>query len=391
MRLQNYSRLHWKNYLAIMPFKIALVLNTSWNAYNFRKGLIRSFIANGNEVLIIAPEDDYSKDLISWGASYRSITLESTGMNPVKDWKYRNDLKQIFKEENPDVVLGFTIKPNIYGALAARTLGIPMISNVSGLGTTFLWKGWVKKIAVTLYNRAFSRTDFIFFQNADDRKLFLEHVKVSADRTGLLPGSGIDLNEYDSAPPSFNKPLTFLMISRLIVEKGVLEYMQAAKLVRQLHPDVRFELIGKYDPEHKRSISQEQFDTIEEIGIRYYPETRNIKEVIDRADVVVLPSYREGTPRTLLEAGTMGRPLITTDAPGCREVVDDGVNGFLCKVQSASSLAQKINLFIALTKEEQRSMGLASRKLVEDRFDEKIVIAEYSRKIRQLVSPAFLG
>lgn len=391
MRLQNYSRLLWKNYLANMPFKIALVLNTSWNAFNFRKGLIQSYIANGNEVLIIAPEDEYTKDINGWGAEYRPISLESTGMNPVQDWKYRNELLSIFKEEKPDVVLGFTIKPNIYGALAAKSLGIPMICNVSGLGTTFLWKGWLRKIAVALYNRAFSRTNFIFFQNADDRKLFLEHVSVSTDKTGLLPGSGIDLNDYVSSPPAFKRPLTFLMISRLIVEKGVQEYVEAAKAVHQLHPDVRFELIGKYDPEHKRSISQEEFESFGDAGVSYQEEVRNIKEIIARADVVVLPSYREGTPRTLLEAAAMGRPLISTDVPGCREVVNDGVNGFLCKVQNASSLAQKINLFIALSEEEQRAMGLASRKLVEERFDEKIVIAEYSRKIRQLVSPAFLG
>jgi glycosyltransferase involved in cell wall biosynthesis len=374
-----------------MAFKIALVLNTSWNAFNFRKGLINSFLASGNEVLIIAPEDEYSNDLIGWGVTYHPINLKSTGMNPLEDWKYKSDLQRILKSEKPDVLLGFTIKPNIYGALAARSLRVPMICNVSGLGTTFLWKGWLKRIAVTLYNRSFSRTDYIFFQNADDRKLFLEHVSVSEQKTGLLPGSGINLEEYRASPLQLRKPLTFLMIARLIVEKGVREFIEAAKIVHQSHPDIRFELIGKYDPEHSRSISQEEFASLAINGINYRSEERDIISVIEKADVIVLPSYREGTPRTLLEAAAMGRPLIATDVPGCREVVDDGINGFLCKERSSNSLAQKISLFIALSEDEQRRMGIASRRLVEDRFDEKIVIEEYSRKIQQLLTQPLLG
>jgi glycosyltransferase involved in cell wall biosynthesis len=369
-----------------MALKIALVLNSSWNAFNFRKGLIHAFLDDGNEVMVIAPRDEYSDDLIKWGVTFHSIELKGTGMNPLEDWKFKNNLQRILKSSRPDVLLGFTIKPNIYGAITAHTLRIPMICNVSGLGTTFLWKGWVRRIAVGLYNYAFRRTNFIFFQNADDRKLFLEHVSVSEQKTGLLPGSGIDLVEFSVKPLRLKKPITFLMIARLIVEKGVLEYIEAAKIVRKTHPEVRFELIGKYDPEHRRSISSEDFTSLKANGITYQPEERDIQKVIEKADVVVLPSYREGTPRTLLEAAAMGRPLIATDVPGCREVVEDGLNGFLCKEMNAQSLAQKINLFLALTTDEQRKMGQASRHLVEERFDEKLVVNEYSRVIHKLLT-----
>lgn len=383
---QNYSRLAWKNYLAAMSAKIAFIVNSSWNIYNFRKGLVRRFIEQGDDVLAISPTDEYVPKLEAWGVKHIPVELDGSGLNPAKDYAYLRLLKKILRQEKPDVILSYTIKSNIYGSLAARACKISIICNVSGLGTTFLWKGWLRRAAIALYNRAFRSTDFIFFQNADDRKLFLEQVRVNKSKTGLLPGSGIDLAHFKSSVPAFDQPIKFLMISRLILEKGVLEYLEAARKVSQGRNDIEFFLLGKFDPEHKRSINQTDFEEIVSgKSVKYLGEEDNVKSVIEEADVVVLPSYREGTPRTLLEAAAMSRPLITTDVPGCREVVSDGVNGFLCEATNAESFAQKMELFLALTTDEKKSMGDASRKLVEKRFDENIVIGEYSRKIKQLL------
>jgi glycosyltransferase involved in cell wall biosynthesis len=364
--------------------KIAILLNSAWNAYNFRKGLIQTLLAKGDEVVVIAPRDEYTDRLISWGIRFVDIRLEGTGLNPLDDWRYKQTLVRLMKSEKPDVVLSFTIKPNIYGAMAAYALRIPIICNVSGLGTTFLWKGWLQRMAVALYNWGFRRANFIFFQNNDDRTLFLEHVRVNQAKTGLLPGSGIDLNTFKAEPPSFQSPLKFLMISRLIVEKGVNEFVTAAQSIDL--SKAHFTLIGKYDPAHKRSISAEDFQMLLASGIDYLDHQDDVKAMIAQADAVILPSYREGTPRTLLEAAAMCRPLIATDVPGCREVAQDGVNGFLCKAEDATSLAQKINLFLALSPTEQLAMAHASRRLVEVRFDEKIVIGEYLRMISRLVT-----
>jgi len=370
-----------------MSVKIAIIINTSWNIYNFRRGLVKSLLNEGHDVIAITPNDAYVSKLKEWGVIHHPVEVDGSGLNPVRDLKYLRQLKIILRAEQPDIVLSYTIKSNIYGSLAAKSLKIPVICNVSGLGTTFLWKGWIRRAAITLYNRAFRSTDFTFFQNQDDRKLFLEQVKISPSKTGLLPGSGIDLFHFKGEPPPFSRSITFLMISRLIIEKGVLEYLAAAKKVLGIHENVKFQLLGKYEPEHKRCISEEDFEQIESGNwIEYLGEKEDVKEAITAADLVVLPSYREGTPRTLLEAAAMSRPLIATDVPGCREVVSDGANGFLCVAQNADSLVKKIELFLALNPEEKQAMAKTSRALVEERFDEQIVIAEYSRKIKQLLS-----
>ncbi len=368
-----------------MPLKIAIILNTSWNAFNFRKGLIQHFLSLGHEVIIIAPADESVESLIRWGARHIDIPLDKGGMNPMKDLKYQRSLMTILKVEKPNIALTFTIKPNIYGSLACSACRIPVINNVSGLGTTFLWKGWVQRLATILYQRAFNRSNFIFFQNKDDRELFLQHVNTPVSKTGLLPGSGIDLVFYNSPPPLFDRPLRILMIGRLIIDKGVREFLTTAAQLKGECPDLEFSLAGGYDASHKRSIPVDEFTHLQKSKtVKYFGQINDVKKALAEADLIVLPSYREGTPRTLLEGAAMSRPLIATDVPGCREVIDDGINGFLCEKESSESLVRKIKLFLSLTTEEKIQMATASRKLVENRFDESIVIGEYMRKINQL-------
>lgn len=362
--------------------KVAILLNTTWNVYNFRRGLVEHLVKSGDEVVAITPADDFVGQLEQIGVKHFDVRLASSGVNPAQDLRYYQSLKKILGQVRPDVILSFTIKPNIFGSLAAHRLRIPIICNVSGLGTVFLWKGWVKWVAKRLYRQAFYRADFIFFQNVDDRNEFLSEIPIDDSKTDILPGSGINLSEYNGTPPTFDQPLKFLMISRLLIDKGVNEYLEAASRLRAMN--FQFYLLGKYDPTHKRSISLQTFDKIENSNVKYLGESDDIAKIIGETDVVVLPSYREGTPRTLLEGAAMSRPLLATDVPGCREVVLDGHNGLLVSPKSPDDLADKMEQLAALTTEELLQLAINSRKHVEDHFDERIVVEKYMTVIARL-------
>ena len=366
--------------------KIGILLNTSWNAYNFRSGLIKSFLAHGYEVVIIAPVDSYVEPILDWGCTHRNITIDQSGLNPIKDLVFMNQVRKIAKEESLRALLTYTIKPNIYGTIVGGQLGIPTICNVSGLGTTFLWKNWVQTLVTQLYRFAFKKAYFIFFQNGDDHSLFLKRVKIRPSKTDVLPGSGIDVKKFKAKPPAFQRPLKFLMISRLLIEKGVAEYVEAAKRVLALGADAKFTLVGLYDPDHRRSIEENLFNELRKSDIvEYLGESNNVKGLILDSDVVVLPSYREGTPRTLLEGASMSRPLIATNVPGCKDVVAHGVNGLLCESENEESLTNSFIEMLALTKEQLEEMSQESRHLIEHRFDEQLIVKAYMGKILEIV------
>ncbi|SNT16928.1 Glycosyltransferase involved in cell wall bisynthesis [Ekhidna lutea] len=365
--------------------KIAFIANTCWNIYNFRKGLVHHFLSKGDEVIVLAPQDEYTAYLEDWGVRCILISLDSTGSNPVKDFSYFGKIHKIFRREKPDIALSYTIKSNIYSSLAGKFTSVPVICNVSGLGTVFLVEGLIGKLAVKLYKLAFRYSSYVFFQNEDDKNFFTSIIHLKDDRVGVLPGSGIDLNDF--APEEFKeaKPLKLLMISRVIIEKGVREYAEAASTFSD-DDRVSFTLIGKFDQKHSRSITQNELDSWQRNGwIQYYSHSDEIKRIISAHDVVVLPSYREGTPRTLLEGAALAKPILTTDVPGCREVVKDGHNGFLFEAKNAKSLVDKIKLLLSLNDEERRQLGKNSRKLVEERFDENIVIDMYDQTIRRII------
>lgn len=365
--------------------KIAIAINTSWNIFNFRRGLVDHFLNRGDEVLAIAPLDDYSAKLEEIGCSYRRLEMSASGMNPVTDAGLIAEFYRILRKERPDVLLTYTIKPNIYGSLAAGILRIPCICNVSGLGTVFLWKGYVKNIATALYSFGFRFNKWIFFQNDEDREEFVRFVKVDMTKTSLLPGSGIDVERFKPRSAPDNPKPVFLMIARLLVEKGIYDYLEAIKILRKKGIEAEFRLIGSLDETHSRSISRVELNEWVAAGLVTHVEhLEDVRDAIASADVVVLPSYREGTPRTLLEAGAMGKPLIATDVPGCRHVVIDGHNGFLCKVKHPADLAAKMALFLALSVLEKREMADNARRSIVERFDQQLVIDQYARKIDEL-------
>jgi glycosyltransferase involved in cell wall biosynthesis len=283
------------------------------------------------------------------------------------------------------VVLSFTIKNNLFGALAARSQGIPFIPNVTGLGTAFLSGRVLQMVAERLYRHCFRDLPVVFFQNQDDRDLFVQRGLIGPGQARLLPGSGIDLERFQTLPLPAGAAPVFLMVARLLRDKGVLEYARAAQIVKRQHPDAQFRILGPMGAENRSAIPPETVASWSpETDLDYLGETSDVRPFLQGADCVVLPSYREGAPRTLIEAAAMGRAVIATDVPGCRAVVHDNITGFLCRLQDAESLAQACLQFIALAPEQRRSMGLAGRQKMEREFDQSIVVQAYAAAIQDV-------
>ncbi len=366
---------------------IGITINKSWNIYNFRKGLVKTLLDEGHTVIAIAPKDKYSPILESWGCVFEHLEISSTGSNPIKEFGLITGLRRLIKKHTIDVLLTYTIKCNVYGSFAARWANIPVICNITGLGTAYLEKGVVNLIARNLYRVAFKMADFIFLQNVDDRELFLKEVTVDLGKTELLPGSGISLQDFLPQPYKPRKNPVFLMISRLLVDKGVEEYFEAAVRIKEEYPDSKLIIVGGLDVQHRRSVDSNLLKSMIEKGIiDHFPHSDEIKKFISDSDVIVLPSYREGTPRTLLEGAAMGRPLISTNVPGCKEVIKDQYNGFLCEVQNSESLYLAMKRFIQLPREDKIRFAHNSRELVERKFDESIVVNKYLARIHLMAN-----
>lgn len=364
------------------PMKIAIVLNTSWNIYNFRMGLVNSLLEHGHEVTAIAPKDEYTHLLIDAGCNYQEVTMDSRGANVIKDLGLIFELLGIYRRVKPDVILHYTIKPNIYGTLAASILRIPTVNNVCGLGTAFLNKGIVSRIAIGMYKLAFKFPKLVYFQNDDDKKFFEENNIIRNNATQVLPGSGINLAHFKPSESAKNKKFTFLLISRLIHDKGIIEYIDAVKYLKEKGVDANFQILGNKDTEHRRGISEDIINSwIDNNIVEYLGSTDDVRPYINKADCIVLPSYREGTPKSLLEAASSAKPIVATNVAGCTNIVQDNVNGMLCNVKDSQDLANKLEAMSELPKKRLIEMGIESRKIVEQRFDEKIVIDSYLNTI----------
>ena len=367
--------------------KIAIVINTSWNIYNFRMGLIRALQKKGHQIYAIAPPDDYSDYLVAGGCQYWPIQMDNSGNHPIRDIILWVKLYQAYKNIQPDLILHYTIKPNIYGSLAARLLGIKMINNVSGLGTVFIQKGWVTTIAKYMYRWAFRFPQKIFFQNRDDCDMFINQKLVRPEKAEIIPGSGINTRKYEPSPELVDRPFTFLLISRLLIEKGIVEYTEAIGILLKKHIDARFWLLGATEFEHKRGIKAVDLEKWENDGIlQYLGAVVDVRPIIEQADCVVLPSYREGLPKSLLEAASMEKPLIASDVPGCKEVVMDQINGLLCRVKDPDDLAAKMMQIYRMDENARKGMGQKGRLLVTERFSEDLVIQKYLVTIDALIA-----
>jgi glycosyltransferase involved in cell wall biosynthesis len=358
---------------------VVISINASWNVYNFRRGLIRELQQAGYRVVALSPDDGHAPRLAELGVEHVPLAMDSAGVSPLRDLglllRYWRALRRI----RPDAFLGYTAKPNVYGSLAAHSLGIKVVNNVSGLGTAFIKRGLLTRIVKLLYRLAFRRSATVFFQNPEDLDLFVRERIVRADKAALLPGSGVDLSLFAPQPkPAGESGFAFILVARLLWDKGVGEYVEAARALRRTHPEARLRLLGFVDVANRTAVPRADVDRwVAEGTIDYLGAADDVRPFIAAADCVVLPSYREGLPRVLLEAAAMARPLIASDAPGCRHVVEEGVNGFLCAVRDAGSLADAMRRMIALPPERRAAMGAAARARIEREFDERIVAARY--------------
>ncbi len=369
-----------------MSVTVMIVLNTAWNIVNFRAGLIRALVAHGHQVMAAAPPDSHAPRLAGLGCRFHPVPRDRHGIHPGKDLLLLIRYYRLFRATRPDVLLVYTVKPNIYASLAGHVLGIQVVNNIAGLGAVFMKDSWLTGVVRMLYRCALKNSRTVFFQNQDDMRLFLDGGLVQAEQAQRIPGSGIDLDRFPLAayPEQADREFHFLLHGRLLRDKGVLEFVEAARLLKAKYT-ARYSLLGFVDDANPNSVSLAEIRRWEqERIITDAGTTDDVRPYIAEADCIVLPSYREGLPRSLLEAAALGRPLITTRTPGCQDVVEHEVNGFLCRPRSVESLMEQMERMLALPAAERREMGLRGREKVAREFAEELVIERYLRTITGL-------
>ncbi len=374
-----------------MSYKILFVANVSRDLYNFRVGLMKALKKKGFEIVCIAPKDSFSEKFIKEGFRYISVEVlkrEEKGL--FKNILLILELYKIYKKEKPLLVLHYTIKPNILGNISAKLARIKSFSVVTGLGSFFVDKNMMQLALKYLYRFSFRFTERVFFLNREDKELFIKDRIVDHNKAVLIKGEGIDTElfstEFCKGYLKRNEKFIFLLIARLLWDKGIGEFVESAKRVKERYPNTEFWLLGTIDRANPTRIPIETIKDWEGKGIiKYLGVAEDVRPFICQSDVVVLPSYREGIPRSLLEAISMGKPIITTDTAGCREVVEDGKNGFLVKVKDVKSLTDAMIRFIELPKEKRSEMGRHSRKKAIEEFDENIIIDKYLEVIQEVL------
>ncbi len=375
-----------------MKRRILLLGSYAPSLINFRGPLIKDLVSAGHSVVAGAPEmpAETSQTLTSMGATPVETPLQRTGLNIIRDVAYRNQIKRLIRENGVDLTITYTIKPNIWGSFAAANCKVDSVAMVTGLGFAFtqgsgdggfftgIRKGVISRLAKLLYRQATRHNRHVIFQNPDDLRDFVDAGCLEDPAKSLMmAGSGVDTDHYAHQP--LPPEPVFLMITRLLGNKGVREYAQAALLVKKDIPDARFLLVG-YPDEGPDGIAASELNDWTQRGLEYLGPLDDVRPQLGRCSVYVLPSYREGTPRSVLEAMSVGRAIITSDAPGCRETVIDQENGLLVDIQNATALADKMKM-LAENPTLRRSMGLRSRKIAVEKFDSKIVNRKLMRDL----------
>jgi len=362
---------------------ILLAANSSWNLLNFRAPIITALIARNYAVSAAVPEDSGVNALQALGVHVYPVPVDPHGQSPVADIRLLGSYFRLLRGTRPRAVLGFTAKPNIYGSMAAAQLGIPIINTISGLGTGFLSGRRLDRIISALYRLALRRSKRIFFHNSDDLELFVERRLATRSQCEVVPGSGVDLERFRPVDRAQRDVPTFLFIGRMLKDKGALEFAEAASIVRRSH-DARFQMLGSLD-DHPRAVPRAALSRFESEGsIQLLGSADDVRPFIGQADCVVLPSYREGLPRVLLEASAMGKPVIATDVPGCREALDDGATGLLCAVRSSRSLADAMIRMAGMAPDEREAMGARGRQKAEQQFSQERVVQAYLDALREI-------
>lgn len=362
--------------------KILFLVNHSITIYNFRLELVQALLKQGHRVIVSSPYGDRIDDLIEEGCEFKDIEISRHGMNPIKESALIAKYIKLIKEVKPDVVLAYTIKPNIYGGIACSLTNTPYIVNVTGLGTAIENGGFIQKILCMLYKVSLRKAHKIFLQNTYNAAFF-EEKGLYKQKHHIIPGSGVNLQHFSVMNyPEDTENIKFLMIARVMKDKGADEYISAAKALKEKYSNIEFHICGLCEEEYKAQLDEIKGKDI----IIYHGMVNDVRTILKDTHCTVLPSYHEGMPNVLLESAACARPIITTNIPGCCETFDEGVTGFGCKVKSTQSLIEAIEKFLDLSYEEKIQMGKAGRDKIEKRFDRQIVVKAYLKEINTLLS-----
>lgn len=360
--------------------KVLFLANHDVGIYNFRKELVERLIKEGYKVYLSCPNGERIKDLVSIGCRYIDVELERHGMNPLNELKLIIYYKRIMRKIRPDVVLSYTVKPNVYGGMAAAALHIPQIANITGLGSAIECGGVLKRITLLLYKIGLHKAETVFFQNKENMKFMKKNRTVTGKKL-LLPGSGVNLEQhcFEEYPDETEK-LIFLSVGRIMKDKGIDELLEAAGEIKKEFPNVRFRLIGFFDEDYESKIKA----AVESGLVEYLGQQENVHSFIKQSHAVIHASYHEGMSNVLLESAASGRPVIATNIPGCIETFEPGISGIACNVRDGKDLTKAIKSFIQMPHEGRARMGKAGRRKMEQEFDRQIVVNKYMKEIKRI-------
>ena len=361
--------------------KILVLANNFLGLCSFRKEVMKAFVDRGDEVVISAPYDEKAPEVEKLGCKIIDTQFNRQGTNPIDDFKLMWRYCKLIKQIKPEVVLTYTIKPNLYGGMACTLTGVPQIANITGLGAAVEYPGLMQKFAIFLYKIGMRKTSLTFFQNTDNMSFCQEHGMIKGP-VKLIPGSGVNLQYHAKQPyPAETEPVRFLFMGRIRREKGIEEFLAAAERITKTHDNVEFHVVGGCEGDYESRLLDMQSKGI----ITYHGRQMDVRPFIAKAACTLHPSfYPEGMSNVLLESCSTGRPIMTTMRAGCREIVEDGRNGFLVKQQDAADLIEKVEKFLSLPYAERKAMGDAAREKAEREFDRQIVIDAYLNAVSEI-------
>ena len=352
--------------------RVLFLVNHDVVIYNFRLELVERLLADGHEVHISSPYGERIDDLILLGCYYHQINISRHGINPAEELKLILCYKKLLKDIKPDIVFTYTIKPNVYGGIACSLANIHFVANITGLGTAVENGGAVQKITLLLYKIAFRKVQKVFFQNADNMQFFAKN-KIAVGKQ-LLPGSGVNLNRFQILKYPSDQAVEFAFISRIMKEKGIDQYLEAAEYIRKKYPNTKFHICGFCEQNYEEILGK----LVDKDVIVYHGMMRDIRTILEQVHCVIHPTYYpEGLSNVLLESLACARPIITTNRSGCKEVIDEGINGLICEQRNSKDLIRQIERFMALSWETRKQMGLAGRAKVEQQYDRQIIVEKY--------------
>lgn len=360
--------------------RVLILANNDVGLYKFRKELIQELVKK-YEVYVSLPDGGFIPQLKEIGCKFIDTSISRRGTNPITDFKLLMNYKRIIKAVKPDVVLTYTIKPNIYGGLACKTSGVPYIANITGLGTAVENGGLLQKITLFLYRSALKKARCVFFQNKENQEFFIKEKVIKGDYR-LIPGSGVNLDYYTVLDYPSDEVVNFLFIARVMKEKGIENYLDAAEYIKKKYPKTAFHILGFCEQDYENKLKEMQDKGI----IKYHGMQSDVREFHKFSHCTIHPTYYpEGMSNVLLETAACGRPIITTDRSGCREIIDNGLNGYIIEQQNSKDLIEKIESFLNLNYEDKEHMGISGRVKVEKEFNRKIIVDSYVEKIEEIL------